>query len=187
MVLLIAFMFGSSMTIFPHYQALARERLGLSFGSMTGWVILQNMGTGVFGMLFGFLADKRGNRSVLRIAMLGVAVIPILALQLSQMGEFGRSNFWLVFVLFSLTPVTIKVLNNFSLEFTETDLHPRYLSLLALSIAFPIYFSPVLGMLIHRFGFDRPMQFVSCCVGIGWILTIFVSEPRKVASEPELS
>jgi Na+-transporting methylmalonyl-CoA/oxaloacetate decarboxylase gamma subunit len=185
--LCIAFLFGSSMTIFPHYQALARERLGLSFGSMTAWVIIQNIGTGVFGILFGFLADKKGNRAVLRIAMFGVAGIPIMALALSNAGEIGKRYFWTVFVLFSLTPVTIKMLNNFALEFTEPESHPRYLSLMALSIAFPIYFSPVFGVVIDRFGFDIPMLFVSGCVAIGWVLTMFVSEPRESLFEDGVS
>jgi uncharacterized membrane protein YhaH (DUF805 family) len=179
--LAIACLFGSSMAIFPQYQALARERLGLSFGSMTAWVIIQNIGTGVFGMLFGFLADKKGNRAVLRIAMLGIATMPILALVLSKSGETGRRYFWIVFVLFSLTPVTIKMLNNFALEFTDPQSHPRYLSLMSLSIAFPIYFSPVFGVLIERYGFDGPMSFIAGCVAIGWLLTMFVSEPRTAS------
>ena len=182
-LLVIAVLFGSSMTIFPHYQALARERLGLSFEAMTGWVIIQNLGTGVFGILFGSLADRSGNRTVLRIAMLGVAAIPVLALVLSHSGDIGRRYFWVVFVLFSLTPVTIKVLNNFALEFTQTDSHPRYLSLMAIGIAFPIYFSPLFGLIVDRFGFDLPMALVSYSVAVGWIMTMFVSEPRHRGSK----
>lgn len=180
-VLVVAFLFGTSMTIFPHYQALARERLGQSFGSMTSWVIIQNMGTGIFGIIFGFLADKKGNRAVLRITMIGVAAIPALAVGLSHADDIGRRYFWIVFVLFSLTPVTIKVLNNFALEFADPSSHPRYLSIMSLSIALPIYFSPVFGSLIDLYGFDWPMLFVSTCAAIGWLLTMFVSEPRHQA------
>lgn len=175
--LMMAFCFGVSMTVFPHYQALARERLNLSFESMTRWVIIQNIGTGLFGIFFGLLADWKGNRAVLRISIFGVAMIPLVAIGLSRSAT-GASFFWIVFALFSLTPVTIKTLNNFALEFTDSDSHSRYLSLMAISIAFPIYFAPVFGLVIQRFGFDIPLLVVASVVAIGWLLAIFVSEPR---------
>ena len=55
-------LFGVSVVLFPHYQAIARERLGLTFENMMVWVVVQNAGTALFSFIVGPLADRRGNR-----------------------------------------------------------------------------------------------------------------------------
>jgi hypothetical protein len=52
-VALISSLFGCSFMLFPHYQALGRERLGLGFDNLVGWVIIQNGGTAMFSFLAG--------------------------------------------------------------------------------------------------------------------------------------
>ena len=59
----VAMAFGSSLALFPHYQALGRSnRLSLSFDNLMMWVVIQNMGTALFSLVAGPIADRRGNR-----------------------------------------------------------------------------------------------------------------------------
>ena len=44
-------LFSTVLMLFPHYQALARERLGLTLDNLLLWVVVQNVGTGVFSLL----------------------------------------------------------------------------------------------------------------------------------------
>ena len=166
------------MTLFPHYQALGRERLGLSFRSLVSWVIVQNIGTGICSLFVGTIADRFGNRLVLRFNILAIAVLPIAALWLSSQGSVGSEWYWLVFATFGLTPVTIRILNNFTLELSSEPNHPRYLSTLSLFLAFPIYAAPLVGLAIYWISFDIPMIVVAGCVTVGWALTFLIGDPR---------
>ena len=176
---LIAFAFGFSMMLFPHYQALGRERLSLSFQSIVFWVIVQNIGTATFSIVIGLVADRFGNRLVLRGTLFGIGIMPLLALFLAGTASVGTSFFWIVFVLFGLTPVTIRILSNFVLELAAPEDQPSYLSTLSMCVAIPIYFSPLLGLAIDYVSYDIPMLCIAIAVGIGWVVTFIIAEPRK--------
>ena len=180
LVAVCAAFFGMSMTLFPHYQALARINLNLSLQYLIPWVIVQNLAVGIISLPVGWVADRFGYRAVLRFVLLGLAAVPIVALTLSHMGGFGANAYFLVFALLGLTPVTFRIFNNFTLEFTHQHNHARYLSVVAASIAGPaIVASPILGWLIDIVGFVAVFVIVSACVGCGWLLTFLVVEPRN--------
>ncbi len=180
----VAMLFGTSMILFPHYQALGREQLGLSLGNLVLWVIVQNAGAAMFSLVAGPLADRRGNRLVLRIVMLGVACVPVVAVALSYAGEGDGAFYTIVFLMLGLTPIGFKTLANYALELGDPSEHPRYLSTLALCMATPILLSPVVGLLIDVAGF-RPVFFgISALLVSGWVLTFRLNEPRhRVAGE----
>jgi len=181
---LVAAMFGMSMTLFPHYQALGRERLNLKLDSLLIWVIAQNLGMALFSIPAGRLADQFGNRLVLRLVMLAICAAPILALVLSNAGETGRQLYFLVFMLIGLTPVTMRVFANFTLELAPRVEQPKYLGILSLCMAGPaILTSTLLGLLLDRAGFETAFCVVICCLFIGWSGTIWLYEPRNAASE----
>ena len=61
--------FGASMMLFPHYQALARIKLDMGLTNLMTWVVVQNIGMALFGFPAGALADRYGNRLVLRYSL----------------------------------------------------------------------------------------------------------------------
>ncbi|HTN76796.1 MAG TPA: MFS transporter, partial [Pirellulaceae bacterium] len=101
-------MYGASMSLFPHYQSLGREEVGLPLTRLIWWLIMQNIGMGLFSFLAGPLADRYGNRLVLRLSMLGLCSAPILAVILAGWGEAAGTWYDFVFVLVGLTPVTFR-------------------------------------------------------------------------------
>lgn len=178
--------FGCSMVLFPHYQAIGRTQLGLDFTELLVWVVVQNLGTGFFSLPTGLIADRFGNRLVLRLLLLGLACGPLLTLALSNRWLPGVSDllnqrlFALVFVLVGFTPIIFRILANYTLELTSNEHHPRYLSTLSLCIAAPVMIlSPLAGWMVDRYGFNTVFIAVIALLFTGWCLIFTIREPRN--------
>ena len=179
----LASLFGTSFVLFPHYQALARIRLQIDFSDLVFWVIVQNAGTAVVSLIAGFIADARGNRTVLRLLLFGLFLLPALALYLSYNLDWGRAIYWGIFLLLGLVPVTLRTLQNYTLELAPGRDYPRYLSTLGLCIAAPMMVSPLVGLAIDRWGFDGVFLCVSLVLLFGWFQTFMLAEPRHASIE----
>lgn len=175
---LAAMLSGSSIILFPHYQALGRERLHLDFADLVLWVVVQNIGTAAFSLLAGSIADWRGNRVVLRLSLLLIVLLPLAALALAHGGELGRSYFFLVFAFLGLTPVTLRLLNNYTLEICPPSDHPRFLSTLNLCQAGPAFLAPGVGAAIDATSLETVFLGVAAVNAVGWLLTLRLDEPR---------
>ncbi len=173
-------LFGSSVILFPHYQAVARERLGLSFENMMIWVVIQNAGTAMFSFLVGPLADRKGNRMVLLFVLALIGATPLLAIGVSYAGPvWGARVFPLVFLLVGLTPNVFRTFNNYTLEISEPSDHPRFLSTISLFIAGPAVLSPVAGLIIGHVGIDAVFVTASILIFIAWLMAFRLKEPRN--------
>jgi hypothetical protein len=176
----VAVAFGSSLVLFPHYQALGRsDRLGLSFDNLMIWLIIQNIGTAVFSLVAGPVADRRGNRLVMQLVLIGIAAMPLTALALSYSRVWGPTLYPLVFLFIGLTPVGFKTINNYVLEISNAEDHPRYLSTLGIFLALPLLLSPVMGWIVETINFETVFIAVSCTVFMGFLLTFRLREPRN--------
>jgi hypothetical protein len=175
---LVAMAFSSSLVLFPHYQALARERLHLNLESLVTWVVVQNAGTGLFSVLTGPLADRRGNRLVMQLVMFALAAMPVAAIGLSYAGVWGAWLYPAIFFFIGITPVGLKTLNNYTLEISRAEDHPRYLSTVGLCMAAPLVLSPVLGFLAEATSFEVVFLSVSVLLLAGGIASLRLHEPR---------
>ncbi|MEM7783524.1 MAG: MFS transporter [Planctomycetota bacterium] len=176
---IIAALFGMYLLIFPHYQRLARDRLNLSLSSLVPWVIAQNLGAAFFSIPGGWIADRLGNRLVLKLAMFLLCLAPITSLVIVHFDIGGWYGFTFVFWLLGLTPITIRFFNYYTLEICENSEHPRYLSTLNLAISIPpIFLGPVAGALVDQISFEAVFGFVIVTTMVGWILTFQLEEPR---------
>lgn len=177
---IVSALFGASIMLFPHYQALGlREKPGLD--RLIGWVIVQNIGVGLFSFPAGPLADARGNRLVLKLLLAGVTLAPPVALALAHGGQFGQRWYFLVFGLVGLTPVTLRTLNNYALEISPPAEHPITLSTLNLCSSLPLFLSPLAGWAIDLFGFEAVFIAISATTAVAWGLTFGLTEPRRAA------
>ncbi len=177
-------LFGMSITLFPHYQALARGRLELGLTALLPWVIAQNFGAALFSIPVGWMGDRYGYRRVLRGAMFVMLIAPILSLLLARMGASGGPWFVVVFCLLGLTPITMRAFNNYTLEIASSQRHPRYLSTLSLCMAGPaILTSSLIGALIDWVSFEFVFVLVIALLFLGWILTFWLDEPRNESFE----
>ncbi|MBP90733.1 MAG: hypothetical protein CMJ64_29150 [Planctomycetaceae bacterium] len=176
-------LFGMSFMLFPHYQSLGLRTMNLELKSLMWWVVVQNIGTGLFSIPVGWIADRKGNRLVLQIGMLGIVAGPALAILMLHAGELGTRLYHFVFVLVGLTPVVLKTLYNYTLEISDAEDHPRYLSTLSLCSALPMFLSPLVGYFVDLFGFEAVFLAIATLVLIGWLLTFGLQEPRHHAKK----
>jgi hypothetical protein len=180
----VAMAFGASLILFPHYQALGRsERLGLSFDDIVSWLIIQNMGTMLFSLIAGPVADRQGNRLALQGVMLGISAMPIMAVAVSHLPEWGPTLYPGVFLFIGLTPVGFRTFSNYTLEISSNEDHAKYLSTLGLCFALPLLLSPLMGLVVETIGFDAVFVSVSAVLVIGWLLTFRLHEPRQAELE----
>src|SRR4051794_422579 len=77
---IVSALFSTTLMLFPHYQALARDELGLGTTWLVWFVVAQNAGTALFSVLTGPIADSYGNRLALRIVTLLIIAGPLAAL-----------------------------------------------------------------------------------------------------------
>ena len=179
---MVASLFGMSTTLFPHYQALGRQRLELGLDNLLPWVIAQNIGVFLISVPAGSIADRCGNRIVLRSLLLVLCAVPLLALGLSRSGNFGASWYFLVFCGVGITPVIIRLLQHYCLELVPRQQQPQYLSTLNLAMAGPaILTSALLGALLDVLGFEAIFLSIGACLVLGWMLSALLVEPRDIS------
>ena len=193
---LVAALFSSSLLLFPHYQALARERLGMGFPYLVWFLVAQNAGTALFSVITGPIADRTGNRLPLRLLTLGICAAPQVALALVLFAAqhptdpwwqaVCRYSYYLVFALVGMTPVAQKTLNNYTLEISRPEDHAKYLSTLSLCMAAPIFASPLVGLLIAAIGFEPVYHGVTALLLAGALLSATLVEPRHKAVPSEV-
>lgn len=175
----VAMCFGSCMVLFPHYQALGRSpSIGFDMRSLMQWVVIQNLGTALFSMALGPIADRWGNRRVLLLGLIGVAATPWIAVGSAYAGSLRYLLFHATFLMIGLTPVMYRVLFNFSLELTDPDGQPKYLSVLGVAVSLPSLLAPLVGRVIDAIGFTPVFVFVSFVLCLGWLLAVRMPEPR---------
>jgi MFS family permease len=175
----VAILFMSALLLFPHYQWLGREHLGTSNQDLITWVVAQNISVGIISPLLGMIADRRGNRLVVRLGVFLSALTPLLAVFLASgyVTDGGRW-YWLTFVLLGLCPVTMRMLQNYTLELVDEEQHPRYLSTMTVCFAVPFVLAPVFGWLIDLLPYQYPFAAVSVMIAAGGLMTFRMSEPR---------
>lgn len=176
---IIGALFGLSLTLLPHYQAMGRKCMNVGLDSLIPWLIAQNIGVACFSLPAGWLADRFGNRLVLRLLLGGLCLAPVLALLLSTQGEAAKGYYIWVFVLLGLTPVTFRTFSNYTLELVGREEQPRYLSTLSLCIAIPtMTFSSLLGLAVDYLDFAPVFILVLSCLVVAWLLVTRLGEPR---------
>jgi hypothetical protein len=172
-------LFVSSLSLLPHYQALARERLGLGGSELMLWVVVQNVSMAAVSLGIGPLADRAGNRLALRISIFATALVPLFAIWIARLPpEQGARWFVLVFVGVGFTPVVLRVYTNYVLEVMPRPEHPRALAISQLCSVGALAASPGLGAAVDVVGFAPVFVAVSLLMGVGGALTFGLSEPR---------
>lgn len=179
-LLVTAMLFASGLMVFPHYEALARVRLGLGGVQLMVWVVTQSAAVAIFSLLVGPMADRRGYRLTLRLLIFGSAVAPAFAVGLPRLPlGLGASLFWMVFIPLGMTPLVLRTLLNYALEICRPDEHPRYLSIVSLGLAVPFLLSPAVGALVDAAGFEPVFLGAICLIVLSGTCTFWLDEPRQ--------
>lgn len=172
-------MFGMSITLSPHYQAIARNDLATGYGTLLYWIVAQQVGAALLSVPAGWYADRFGNRSILRILMGLLCVAPTMLIVLQWFDSPLQFFYLVIFFLLGLTPLVFRYFNNYALEITTPENHPAYLSTISCCISFPVILSSLLvGWLIDTIGLGAVFGGVLALLLVGWAATFLLAEPR---------
>ena len=174
---IVILLFYSIWPLFPHYTVFGQRTLGLAPSGFVTLIVAQNASNAVGAGIMGNIADRSGNRFVLRILILISACMPLLAVGISQMPS-GAQFYWIIFALMGFTPVSARIVTNYTLEIAPQEKHPQYLGVMSLFQTIPLFVSPLIGALIEEFAFEP--VFISCSVLVllGFLMTFRLAEPR---------
>ena len=186
LLVIVGTIFSSSIMLFPHYQAFARERLDLAGADPMVWVVVQNLSMGVASLVAGPIADRFGNRITLRYLVFAAAAIPLFSVGLTVLErETAQRLFPLIFVGIGWVPIGFRVVTNYVLELSPPEDHPRYLSLAQLCAAAAFVASPAVGLLIDVTSFELAFALEAAVILVGGLLTFRLVEPRhRAVSDP---
>ncbi len=170
-------LFYSIWPLFPHYTVFGQRTLGLAPSGFVVLIVAQNASNALGAGVMGNIADRSGNRFVLRLLILISAFMPLLAVGISRMPS-GANLYWIIFALMGFTPVSARIVINYTLEIAPQEKHPQYLGVMSLFQAIPLFVSPLIGALIEKLAFEP--VFISCSVLVllGFLLTFRLDEPR---------
>ena len=174
---IVILLFYSIWPLFPHYTVFGQRTLGLVPSGFVTLIIAQNASNAIGAGIMGNIADRSGNRFVLRILIFISACMPLLAVGISRMPT-GAKFYWIIFALMGFTPVSARIVTNYTLEIAPQEKHPQYLGVMSLFQAIPLFVSPLIGALIEEFAFEPVFIGGGILVLIGFLLTFRLAEPR---------
>jgi hypothetical protein len=176
-------LYSSAFTLFPHYQAMARESAGDAFDiqSLVTWTITQHTAVAAISFLAGPIADWFGARRAVQLTMFGAALAPFTAIFLAKGAGLGDGQaFWLVFLPLGCTPVTNKMLLNYTLELVGREHHTLYSSSIGLCLALPvIVMSPIVGALVAWLGAAPVFVLMALVLLAGGVQSLWLAETRS--------
>jgi hypothetical protein len=176
----VALLFGFSYAVNPHYQAFARIRLGIGEGELVKWVIAQTITVSLCSLVVGPLADRRGYRVTLRLALLGTALGPVVAMLVGRLPtDVAAHAYWLAFIPLGISPLVGPLLANYALELGSTEEHPRFVSTVSLALMPAYLLSPAIGQLVDVAGFEWVFGGTALALGASVALTWWLYDPRR--------
>ena len=160
-----------SIMLYPHYQALARDRMESNLETLMIWVTVQNFGTALFSSFAGSIADRFGNKVVLHWILGAVTMVPLLALGMSR-SSLPPSAFSGVFFFIGMTPVFMRIVQHYTLELAAPADHPRYLAAIAICNALPFVFSGIVGYLVSVVGYEKVFLAITCIIAAAFAMDV---------------
>ncbi|MFO0944986.1 MAG: hypothetical protein U1D30_03425 [Planctomycetota bacterium] len=154
-LMIVVSMFYFFLVLFPHYASHGRKQVGALSADLAVWVVVQNIGLGVGSMLLGPIADRRGYRIAFTMILIGLAIIPLLAIGIGLLGPaWGRPLYSIVFLCLGLAPASQRILANYVLEFAPADQQARYLGIVNVTQLVPLTASPLVGWMMETFSYE---------------------------------
>ena len=174
----VAVLYFLSWPLFPHYTVFGKRVLGVESSHFVVWIIVTNLVAALGFWLVGGIADRRGNRLVLRILLFLGACTPLAAVGISRLA-FGAKLYWIIYALLGMIPVMVRFVENYTLEISTEKKHPQYLSVVSLLEACSLLASPLVGLLISKFSFEPVFLGGGALIATACLLTFWLVEPRS--------
>jgi hypothetical protein len=173
----------------PFYALYARRVLNVRTSNLGVYLMGATLAGVLSNLVLGRLSDRYGNRLLVRLAALTVALPSAAALLFARVGGPGLDRgvlFTLVFVLQGLHATAHSIgSNNYLLELGPPAERVTYVSFAHGVIGLAILASPLGGAVVDRVGFE-PLFALSLAFGlVALSLSLGLSEPRENRAEAQ--
>lgn len=157
-----------SLMLLPFYIVYAQDSFGIGSDYIGRYLLFQIAGTIVSNLFWGYISDKMDSQAVVRICVLGGAVIPIIALLLSN---FGPETYSIIFFLIGFLISGRKVgFEPYLLEIAPDDRRTVYLGIRG-TLNFLVVLLPLMGgIFIDFFGYLFTFILVSAVMSAAYYL-----------------
>ena len=188
--ILFFFVGGTAMcgySLLPFYTVYAKTHL-LVYNYMLTYFLIVQVGASIIGSLFlGYLADKYGNRLVLRIIAMLLVLTPLSAVTIGTWVDLPFRQ-WLYCIVYFMVGFGLPVsqtLINYLLEISPLEKHPNYISIYNTFICVFFIFPLIIGFLMDHFYYNKVFLGISIYMVIGIVLTQKLVEPRRLLDSSE--
>lgn len=171
----------------PFYAVYARRVLGFPESTIGFFVSAQMAGNIMAGLLWGYVGDRYGNKTVIRLAAVAAASTPALALVAGVMARGSLVSLAIIpyLLLFATIGSTLSGMwmgfTNYLLELVEDVDRPTYVGMMN-TLTAPFTFLPVLGgVLIQVLSYEVLFAATLAVIILGNMLASTLPEPRKLA------
>lgn len=163
----------------PFYVVHAREAPSFDAGSIGLFLSAQMAGAALSNLLWAWLADNFGNKTVIIGTLVSAALAPLLALMLPPALPLAYA---LVFVLLGSMLSGMKIgYNNFVLEMAGPEIRANCVALQNSLLAPVALFPLVAGYLVEATSFSWLFGSEVVLLGLGIVISLQLLDPRHVA------
>ncbi|MGM0419474.1 MAG: MFS transporter [Bacillota bacterium] len=157
-----------SVMLLPFYIVYARETFAVGTGYIGRYLLFQIAGTILSNFLWGYISDRFNSKIVVRICILGGAIVPLIALAITPAGpEYFAIIFFLIGFLKSGRQVGFEP---YLLQIAPDERRTVYLGIRG-TLNFMIVLLPLMGgIFIDYLGFLFTFVFVSIVMFIAYFL-----------------
>jgi MFS family permease len=188
--ILFFFVAGTAMcgySLLQFYTVYAKTHLQVSNYMLTYYLIVQVSASSIGSLFLGHLADKYGNRLVLRIIAMLLVLIPLSAVTIGTWVDlpFRQWLYCIVYFMVGFGLPVIQTLINYLLEISPLEKHPNYISIYNTFSCVFFIFPLIIGLLMDHFYYNKVFLGISIFMVIGIVLSQKLVEPRHLLDGSE--
>jgi MFS family permease len=169
--------------VLPFYTVYAKRVLEVPEDTVGTYLIAFAGASTISNLVAGQLADRHGNRLLMRLAAATSAALPLFALlvaALARNGLNGTLAYATVFIMVGTHRATIVIGgSNYTLDIAPAALRPTYVGLSYGVTGLALFLSPLAGVLVDWLGFDVLFGLAAACGVVATALSLRLVEPRR--------
>jgi MFS family permease len=167
---------GLAIGLAPFYIVYARQSLALNAGDIGLFLSFQMAGAALSNLLWAWLADRYGNKTVIIGTMASAGLAPVLALLLPGWSPLA---YGLVFMLIGAMLSGMRLgYNNFVLEMASPEMRTTCVALQNTLLAPITLFPLIAGFLIQELSFFLVFGAEAVLMGLGLLVALRLLDPR---------
>lgn len=179
---------GTAFVMLPIYAKYGMRSTGDSWAGLLGWILAaQALSRAFGGVVMGWLADRCGNRLVIRIVCALLVLWPLYALLAGKMAASRPFVYVTVYLVLGLLLPGGAATTNYVLELSPPERHPDYIGVMNTSLLLGVPAAILAGVLCDLLGHEVILLALAVLALPAVLISLRLREPReRLRAEVEL-